>query len=84
MHRLEKGLLLRKPGFGMREIAPDSKTMLDIRVQEHLVRNSMLLENVFSLTTLFSREDFIRLCVRLLISVLIIDSVFILVQRLGK
>ncbi|KAI4909715.1 hypothetical protein J4E85_011537 [Alternaria conjuncta] len=54
---LPENLFLRKPRLRMRQIPLNAKPMLDIRIQEHLVRNGVVLEDILRLAPLLSWED---------------------------
>jgi hypothetical protein len=58
-HCLQERLLLRKSPALVRHIALDTEAMLYVRVKTHLIRDAHLLEDVFCLAPLLSREDLI-------------------------
>lgn len=56
---LQERLFLCEPAPVILQVALDTETMLDVRIQIHLVRHTHLLENILCLTPLLGREDLI-------------------------
>lgn len=61
-HSLQESSLLGKLHRLLTHIATDSKPVLDITVQRHLVWNGHFLEKILRLAPLFRGEDLVRFC----------------------